>query len=344
MKGNRITSMVQRFRRSPNQAGGSDTSKRKRRWPMWIALGLVALIVAGLGASYVRREASLPKATMPIAEINGRDTAFDPNVTGKPAVTAQAASAESLAMGYDPGASAPPQQPWDRMIIRTATLQMQVESVAASMDKVRLVAGARGGYVTQSDSRQEGEYLYATLTIQVPAAEFDAAIQELRKLGVKPATENITSSDVTEEFTDLQSQLRNLEQTETRILALMGRAERIEDILNLDRELRNIRGEIERIQGRVSYLSKRAEMSTITVSLSPEIAPVKPTTLTTNGWDPSEIVLRAWNASLDLLAGVANVLLTGAVFLWWALPLLLVGWLIFRPRRRATSANPPAEA
>jgi hypothetical protein len=225
------------------------------------------------------------------------------------------------------------------MIIRTATLQMQVESVGASMDKVRLVAAARGGYVTQSESRQEGEHLYATLTIQVPTGEFDAAIGELRKLGVKPPSENITSSDVTEEFTDLQSQLRNLEQTETRIVALMQKAERIEDILNLDRELRTIRGEIERAQGRSNYLSKRAEMSTISISLAPEIAPVQPTISNTNGWDPGEIALRAWNASLDLLSGIANVLITAGVFLWWTLPLLLIGWLLLRPRRRTTATT-----
>jgi hypothetical protein len=228
------------------------------------------------------------------------------------------------------------------MIIRTATLQMQVESVGASMDKVRLVAAARGGYVTQSESRQEGEHLYATLTIQVPAAGFEAAITELRKLGVKPPSENITSSDVTEEYTDLQSQLRNLEQTETRIFALMQKAERIEDILNLDRELRSIRGEIERAQGRSNYLSKRAEMSTISVSLAPEIARVKPTVSSTNGWDPGEIALRAWNASLDLLSSVASVLITAGVFLWWALPLLIIGWLLLRPRRRAATTTAPS--
>jgi hypothetical protein len=339
MKSNPVTNLITRLRQSRSATSG--TGGRRGRWAIWLGVALIAFTAVGFAANYGRQAAGLSGASaeslapqgVPQVGITAEGEGVRTNLDGS-------ASAEKPATGGAP----PDAQPWDRMIIRTATLQVQVESVAASLDKVRVVASSRGGYVTQSDSRQEGDYLYATLTIQVPAAEFDAAITALRKLGVKPATETITSSDVTEEYTDLQSQLRNLEQTEGRILALMGKAERIEDILNLDREMRNIRGEIERIQGRLTYLSKRAEMSTITVSLSPAIAPVTKLVEPVNAWDPAEIVMRAWNASLDMLASVANFLLTGVVFLWWALPLVFVGWLLLRPRRRAATSTPPTEA
>ncbi len=233
-------------------------------------------------------------------------------------------------------------QPWERMIVRTATLQLKVKDVAASLDQIRALAGAHDGIITQSDSHQEGDYTVATITLQVPSQEFDSVMTKVRAAGLKTIQENVSSSDVTEEYTDLQSQLRNLQATETRLLALQQKADKLEDILALDRELRQVQGDIERIQGRLNFLSKRSEMSTITVSLYPDALPVAPTVQTATGWNPVEIVQRAWFASLDLLAGVASAALTVAVFMWWAVPLLLLAaWLAIRPRRRTAAPGAP---
>ncbi|MEO6457819.1 MAG: DUF4349 domain-containing protein [Chloroflexia bacterium] len=238
------------------------------------------------------------------------------------------------------GGAAQVAQNWDRMIIRTATLQLKVKDVPESLDRVRALAGTHGGYIASSESHIEGEYTVATLTLQVPAAQFDDAMTELRKVGLKAIGENVSSSDVTEEYTDLQSQLKNLRATEGRIQALMGRAERIEDILTLDRELRQIQSEIERIVGRTNYLSKRAEMSSITVTLYPEVAVVEPVKLTEEGWNPGRIASEAWNASLEMLSNIATVAITVAVFMWWAVPLLLLAlWLALRPRRDIPSGS-----
>ncbi|HEX8219654.1 MAG TPA: DUF4349 domain-containing protein, partial [Chloroflexia bacterium] len=230
-------------------------------------------------------------------------------------------------------------QGWDRMIIRTATLQLRVKDVAASMDEIRAVAGGHGGYVTGSESRQEGESTVGTITVQVPAAQFDGAISQLRGLGLKVLNESVTTSDVTEEYTDLNSQLRNLQATESRILALVGRAEQISDIMALDRELRGIQGEIERIQGRLNFLGKRTEMSTITIGLYPEAVVVEPAPTPAEAWDPVRIAKESWNASLQLLANLGTLAITVAVYLWWLLPLAIIAAIFLR---RTGRAMPPA--
>ncbi|HEX8598452.1 MAG TPA: DUF4349 domain-containing protein [Chloroflexia bacterium] len=231
-------------------------------------------------------------------------------------------------------------QTWDRMIIRSATLQLRVKDVSAGMDAIRNVVGGHAGYVTGSESRQEGDYTVGTMTVQVPAAQFDGAMSQLRTLGIKVLNENVTSSDVTEEFTDLNSQLRNLRATESRILELMNRAEAIGDILSLDRELRGIQGEIERIQGRVNYLGKRAEMSTITVSLYPEAVTVEPASQVAEAWDPVRIAGGAWESSLQLLANVGTLVITVVVYLWWLLPLGMLAALFLRRARRTMPTAP----
>jgi hypothetical protein len=354
MESNGLRNSIRRIRnmgRGPttdNTGSPHISPKRSRRWSRILAVAVIACIafvgIAGAARGLVVNRMS---ASVQVPALTEKDMYSEP--VAQP--TAAAAYMEGTGAdgvnapntGGQPGEQA---QPWDRMIIRTGTLQLKVKDVSNALNEVRSLAGGHGGYISQSDSRQEGDYTVATITLQVPAREFDNVVSKLRQVGVKTLSENVSSSDVTEEYTDLQSQLRNLQATETRMLALQAKAVELEDILTLDRELRQIQGEIERIQGRVNFLSKRSEMSTLTVSLYPEIAPVEPMTVTEEGWDPARTAAEAWNASLDMLSDVANVLIRVAVFMWWAVPLLLLAtWLALRPRKRqATPAAPAGEA
>ena len=347
-------------RRQSDKAGGFRqrlTMPGRRKISLLIVASVLACMVLTLAGTLARRPTLNVTASDTVPPLGLFTTEqgkiLDAYTTGgQPMLVPTAAAAESApysdstVRGAAGNAANQVAQTWDRMIIRTATLQLKVKDVADSLDKVRSLAGTHGGYIASSDSHIEGEYTVATLTLQVPAAQFDDAMNELRKVGVKAIGENVSSSDVTEEYTDLQSQLRNLQATEQRIQALMSKAERIEDILTLDRELRQIQSEIERIMGRTNYLSKRAEMSSITVTLYPDIAPVETLVTTENGWNPGKIAADAWNASLEMLSNIATVAITVAVFMWWAIPLLLLAlWLAVRPRKNTpvgTSPTPDA--
>ena len=234
-------------------------------------------------------------------------------------------------------------QSWDRMVIRTATLQLTVKDVGATADRVMSLASQHGGYVTSSETNHQGDSVYSTITIQVPSRDFDQIMPLLEHMDgmvVKVVDESVTSSDVTEEYTDNQSQLRNLQATEGRMLALQAKADKMEDILAIDHELRDIQGQIETIQGRINYLSKRSEMSTVTITLWPESAPA-PTIappVSAPAWEPFKVVENAWNASMVLLAFVSTLLISVAVFLWWLIPFCLIGALIVMWSRRRRAA------
>lgn len=229
--------------------------------------------------------------------------------------------------------------PWDRMIIRTAQLTLTVENVEETLAAARRVANQAGGFVSQSETRFEGERMLATLTLQVPAAQFDAVVQELRGLAVKVESERSSSQDVTEEYVDLQAQLTNLEATEARLRSVLEQATRVEDILSIQREITQVRNQIERIKGRMNYLQKRTDFSSITLTLMPPGVTPKGVD---GAWDPLETIERAWAASLRLLRGFAEVVLTVVVFFWWLLPLAVLLWPLWRAvlaRRRAHSAS-----
>src|SRR5919199_6477793 len=184
------------------------------------------------------------------------------------------------------------------MVMRTARLSVQVPDVDQAIDRARQAAQAGGGFVSASNARVEQNRPLADLTLQVRADALDATVQALRALG-KVETETSSSQDVTEEYVDLEANLRNLQASEAAILRLMDRAQRIEDIISLQRELTNVRGQIERIQGRKTYLERRTDMATVSVSL--HLPPAENASRPGGGFDPLAVARRGWTASLNLL-------------------------------------------
>jgi len=154
------------------------------------------------------------------------------------------------------------------MIVRTAEIALVVNDVAIALDQVADLAESLGGYVVSSKRWKEDERLAGIITIRVPAEDFGDAMESLRRLAVDVTHEDTSAKDVTEEYVDLSAKLKNLEATEEQYLRLMEKAEKVEDILNIQRELSKTRGEIERTKGRMQYLERTSSTSLIRVQLN----------------------------------------------------------------------------
>lgn len=160
-------------------------------------------------------------------------------------------------------------EPWaTRMIVRTAEIALVVNDVAIALDRVADLAENLGGYVVSSKRWKEEERLVGIITIRVPAEDFGDAMEALRGLAVDVTHEDTSAKDVTEEYIDLSAKLKNLEATEEQLLRLMEKAEKVEDILNIQRELSKTRGEIEQTKGRMQYLERTSATSLIRVQLN----------------------------------------------------------------------------
>ena len=167
-------------------------------------------------------------------------------------------------------------QSWavERMIVRTGSIYLKVESVAKAMDKVKEIAKSLGGYVVSSTWQGEEEGSRATISIRVPSESYDEAIRELRSLAAEVVSESTKTKDVTEEYVDLKSKLRNVEATEREYLTLLEKAETVEDVLKIQAELSKVRGEIETTKGRMQYLERTSATSLIEVHLE-QVKPLK---------------------------------------------------------------------
>jgi prefoldin subunit 5 len=188
------------------------------------------------------------------------------------------------------------------MIVRTADISLVVKDAEDSVAQIKDIVGGLGGYVVAVGLWRDQEQLRGTITVRVPADSLDEALVKFKGLAVKVERESGGSQDVTEEYSDLGAQLRNLEATEQELRELLGtvreRTGKAEDILAVYRELTQIRGQIEQLKGRMQYLERTAAMSAVTIELIPDVLA---TPITVAGWRPSETISRALRALLQTL-------------------------------------------
>ena len=221
---------------------------------------------------------------------------------------------------------------FDRMVVKTAELGVRGEDVRGSAEEARRVAERFGGEVLSSRIYAGSGPVSADLVLSVPSGEFEAALEELRGLGERVTTHTVEGQDVTEKFVDLESRERNLLAAEESLLALYDRAEGVEDTLTVERELTDVRGQIEEVQGRIRYLERRTATSEIVLHLEPAA-----TAPTREPWSASSVAARASDASLGVLQAAATALISAVVF-WWLVPPAAIGLLLWR-RGRAAGAS-----
>lgn len=256
-----------------------------------------------------------------------------------PAADAERGAALEEAPGAAGGTASQPQQPAaQRLVIKNANLSLLVEDVAGAEARVRARANELGGYVVSVQTSGSDEYLSSVITFRVPADRFEEALAGVEGLARKVLSRGVSGDDVTEEFVDLESQLRNLDATRTRLLDLMTRATRVEDALQVNQALTDVQGQIEQIQGRMKYLRTSAAFSTITADLQP--VPPPPSIIDSEGWQPLRVAQEALAGLVDFGQGLLSVAI---VFLVWSpvwLPLLLLARWAWR--RSARSRKPQA--
>ena len=248
-------------------------------------------------------------------------------------MTMEDAGDAEMAVAQESGAVT--EQVFDRMVVKTAELGVRAGDVRGSAEEARRVAERFGGEVLSSRVYAGSGPVSADLVLSVPSGEFEAALDELRDLGDRVTIDTVEGQDVTEEFVDLESRERNLLAAETSLLALYDRAESVEDTLTVERELTNIRGQIEEVQGRIQYLERRTATSEIVLHLQP--IPHAPPSQKT--WSPATVAARAWDASLGVLQAAATAFISAVVFCWWLLPPVAVGLLLWRRNRVAGTSG-----
>jgi hypothetical protein len=225
----------------------------------------------------------------------------------------------------------------ERMIVRTGDMSLIVTDVSVARDEIVALATRLGGYVVSSYISGTAENIRGSIAIRVPDEEFDNALSELRALAVRVDSEQTNSQDVTEEYIDLQARLSNAEATEKQYLALLEKANDVEDILKIYDKLSQVRSEIEQLKGQIQYLERTTSMSYIGIDLRPE-ASTKPLA---SVWSALEVLKSAVRGLVSTAQVVASIAIWLLIFIpLWGTVLGIIIWRIRRKRQRKSA--PPA--
>lgn len=248
----------------------------------------------------------------------------------------QPATAEGAPNGQPNGVPVPQAFDPDRALILTASMSMKASDPWAIADKAMLVASGLGGDVMSLNQSGSKDDRVANLVLRVPSDRFNDALRQLRALDAEVVSSTVDGKDVTDQFVDLKARLAAKQSEEQRYLALLARADKIDDILKIDQSISNVRTQIEQLQGQVNSISSRTKFSTITMSITPAATPVavdpKP------AWDPSRTAAQAFATLASILRGFADLAIWLLVIGW--IPALVLAALVVLARNRGPFRTP----
>lgn len=151
----------------------------------------------------------------------------------------------------------------DQKIIKTARLRFETQDLKNTQEQVDEVIKQVGGYIQNDTSGKDRNQLYHRLTVRIPTQNFQNAINGIAKGVVFFDEKTISQQDVTEEFIDINARLKAKRALEERYLTLLQKAKNVKEMLDIERELAEIREEIEAKQGRLNFLKNQVALSTL---------------------------------------------------------------------------------
>jgi hypothetical protein len=270
---------------------------------------VIAVLIAACGGSTA---ASAP-AAQPAAEAGGRGLG---GADGAPPANPQPAS------GVGGGQIAAVD---DAKIIRTGTMSIEVSDVGAALRTARDAIVGLGGYVGASTTSNDGDQPSAEITYRIPAGKWESALDLLRGLNgltTNVVTEHTEAVEVTSQVIDLQARISNLRASETAFQAIAAKATKISDVLEVQAQLTQTRGEIETLTAQLKDLNDRAGYASLTVQFNVPILAVE---VAQKGWDPASVIDEASASMVSVLQGLATA---GIWFVIVWLPILLIVGLV----------------
>lgn len=241
----------------------------------------------------------------------------------------------------------------DRKIIRNADITIEVPSTTDAQHQVTSIAESHNGFVVTSEAKQRESNdpsqrtLDIKLVVRVPSNQFGSAFDEIKKLAGNTPAEQVTSQDVTEDFIDLEARIKTQKALEVQFLEIMRQAHKIEDALEVQRQIAEVRTEIEKLEGRKRFLENRSSLSTINVNIQ---TPKPVITVTQTGFRHSlgEAVSDSVTLASDMVLFFARfVIMMVPVLVFVFLPLgVAIRYLIRRAKRMRLAqalATPAAE-
>lgn len=218
------------------------------------------------------------------------------------------------------------------LVVKNGSIQLKVDSADTTQANVESITRSAGGFVESASKQDINGNGFVSMTLRVPAARFESVVTQIRALG-KVITQSFSGEDVTAQVADVDARLRTLRAEEQQYIALMGRATKIGEVLQVKEKITEVREQIESLDAQQKSLRSQASMSTLNVEITQKPKPVAETpkpiehTWYQNAW------LRASEHLTELGRGLGTVAIYLLVYSPIWLAFALVGWLAYKRRR-----------
>jgi Domain of unknown function (DUF4349) len=224
---------------------------------------------------------------------------------------------------------------WDKKIIKTATLKLEVKDFKSYNDNVHKTVKQFGGYIAQEEQNLSGEKSETVISIKVPVDQFETMMNQLPGGDLKVLERKITTEDVTGEVVDTRSRLEAKRQMRLKYLEFLKQSKNMEEVLQVQNEINGIQEEIESAAGRIGFLSNQSSYSTINLTFFQPLPGYKPVD------DTPSFLTRVSSAFKTGASWIAD-LFVGLIAVW---PLLLLvigvyfGWKRMKPSQKIIPHN-----
>ncbi len=247
------------------------------------------------------------------------------NTVYETAVTEEAAAP---AMIDDKAASGNFEAQTEQKIIKESNLRYETQDLDATYQQIIASVKKNKAYVQSDAEGKDYNSLYRTITVRIPNANFDAFLADVGKGVAYFDRKEISAQDVTAEFIDIEARLKAKKTLEARYLELLSKANKVSEILEIEKELSVIREEIEAKEGQLKYLQNRVSLSTVTIEFYKKVANAEDATVSygTKMWNA---IKSGWNGISSFFIGLLHI---------WPFILILVA-VIFIIRKKLKKKN-----
>jgi hypothetical protein len=224
---------------------------------------------------------------------------------------------------------------WDKKIIKTADLNVEVKSFPTFADRLRQNVKRSGGYIAQEQQTLSLSTIENTVTIKVPVDRFEDLLGDMTSDSDRLVEKKISSEDVTTQLVDTRSRLETKKEVRERYLELLRQAKSMKDILAVQDVINGVQEEMDAAAGRIAYLGHSAAFSTINLKFYQVLdATVKDDPTPTFWHKLRDSVGEGWSWMSSFVLGLISI---------WPLFLLGgLGWIIVRRRLQNIREKTPA--
>ena len=210
---------------------------------------------------------------------------------------------------------------FQRKLIKTGNLNFETQDLSKTKTTIEGLVKSFNGYIANDNEYKSYDRISNNISLRIPANKFDEFIVEISKGVEKFDSKNINISDVTEQFLDVEARLKTKKALESKYLEILKKAKTVKEIIEVEREIGKLRGDIESAEGRLKYLSDQVSFSTLNISFYKKIS------------SESSFTKKLKNALKDGYDSIKSFFIF-LVGIWPLVIILLVAFLWYRRRRK----------